>query len=161
MRIILSFFIAVILAASFGIWKLTSNTQALNKRIENTQSIVSALKAESTKLDRYEDGVGLSLAKFYLEVFNVIREVSFYHHADSEIKIIEAKDLVSIEDLFKPSVYRGIRYVDILCRIGVKDSLDTNLFEVLHKIIKTKPIEILDLRIEKGVLSLTMRLYGP
>ena len=51
-------------------------------------------------------------------------------------------------------------YADILCRIGLKDYHDAYLFEAFYKIIKNKPIEILEVEIEKDVLNLTMRLYG-
>jgi len=161
MRIITSFFLVVILAASFGIWRLTLDTHAQKSRIKNAEKIGAALKAESVSLDKYKDGKSLPLDKFCLEVFNDIKEISFYYHTDSEIKVIEARDLVNTEEFFRPSEYKGIRYVDILCQIGVKDSLDMYLFEVIHKVIKNKPIEILGLRIEKDVLNLTMRLYGP
>ena len=62
---------------------------------------------------------------------------------------------------FKPSQYRGIRCVDVSCRIDLKDLSDTYLFEALYKIIRNKPIDILDVEIEKDAVNLTMRLYGP
>ena len=42
----------------------------------------------------------------------------------------------------------------------MKDSLDTSLFETLYKIVRNRPVEILDIRIEKDAVNLTMRLYG-
>lgn len=161
MRTITSFFLVVILAASFGIWRLNLDTHAQKSQIKNAEKIGAALKAESVSLNKYKDGKSLPLDRFYLEVFNDIKEISFYYHTDSEIRIIEAKDLVDTEEFFRPSEYKGIRYVDILCKTNVKDPLDMYLFEVIHKVIKNKPIEILNLRIEKDVLNLTMRLYGP
>ena len=161
MRTITCIFLVISLIVSFGIWKLTSNTHILTSRIRNTEKEISALKVESKNLAKYKDEQALSLDKFYLEVFNDIKELSFYYHADSEIKVLEARDLVNTQEFFKPSRYKEIKYVDILCRICLKDSLDMYLFEMLYKIIKNKPIEILEVRIEKDVLNLTMRLYGP
>jgi len=43
----------------------------------------------------------------------------------------------------------------------LKDLSDTYLFEALYKIIRNKPIDILDVEIEKDSINLTMRLYGP
>ena len=161
MRIVTSILIAISIVLSIGIWKLTSDTRSFNNRIKNAEKEIALLKAQITDLDKYKYEKGISLDKFYLEVFNDIKEVSFYYRASSEIKIPEAKDLVSLLRFFKPSQYRGIRCVDVLCRIDLKDLSGTYIFEMLYKIIKNRPIDILDVEIEKDVLSLTMRLYGP
>ena len=160
MRIVTSILIAISIVLSIGICKLTSDTRSFNNRIKNAEKEIASLKAQITDLDKYKDEKGISLDKFYLEVFNDIKEVSFYYHASSEIKIPEAKDLVSLFRFFKPSQYRGIRCVDVLCRINLKDLSGTYIFETLYKIIRDRPIDILDAEIEKDVLSLTMRLYG-
>ena len=161
MRIIICAFLIVTLAMSFGIWKLTSETHALTSYIRDAQNTIWALKKESRDIAKYKDAQGLSLDKFYPEVFNDIKEISFYYRVPSEIKIIEAKDLVNLLEFFKPSQYRGIRCVDMLCQIGLKDPLDIYSFEALYKIMKNRPLEILGVEIENGVLNLTMRLYGP
>ena len=160
MRTIFCIFLIISLSISFGIWKLTSNTRLLTHQIKNSEGVIAALKLESKGLDKYRFEKSLPLDKFYLLVFNNIKEMSFYYNASSEIKAIEAKDLVNISEFFKPSQYKGVRYLDILCRIDFKDSHGTYLFEALYRILKNKPIEILEAKIEKDVLGLTMRLYG-
>lgn len=161
MRIVSCIFLAMGLVMSFGIWKLTSETRVLTDLIRNAEKETAALKKEFRNISKYKDEQGLPLDKFYLEAFNDIKEVFFYHRVSSEIKIIEAKDLVNIAEFFKPSQYKGIRHVDILCQICLKDPLDIYSFDALYKIIKNKPIEILDVEIENGVFNLTLRLYGP
>ena len=121
---------------------------------------VSRIEQESKGLDKYKDEQGISLEKFYPEVFSVIKEICSYYHADSEIKIIGAKDFVDIGEFFKESQYKGIRCVDILAKIDIKDQLDTYLIAVLSKMTKLRPIEILGLNLEKDMLNLTLRLYG-
>jgi len=160
MKIVTCVFLAIVLIVSFGIWKLSQDTRLLTERVRNTQSLVDSLKKESKDIAKYKDGQGLSLDKFYLETFNTIKEISFYYHVPSEIKIVGAKDFANLSELFKPSQYRGIKYMDALCQIGLKDPLDICLFETLYRIMKNKPLEILDAKIENDVLSLTMRLYG-
>ena len=161
MKTTICIFLVITAIISFGIWRLTSNTLLFTSQIRSAEKIITALKLESKGLDKYKCEQGLPLDKFYLGIFNDIKEVSFYYHASSEIKVLEAKDLVATEDFFKPSQYRGIRCVDILCQIGLKDPLDIYSFEALYKIMKNKPVEILGVEIENGVLNLTMRLYGP
>lgn len=109
---------------------------------------------------KYKSQAPLSLEKFYLEVFNDIKELSSYYRAASEVKIIEAKDLVNIQDFFKESRYKGIRYVDVLCRFDFRGQSDTYLFDMLYKMLKFRPIEVLEVSLEKNILNLTMRLYG-
>ena len=150
----------IITIVSFGIWRLTSNTFLLTSQMRSAEKIITALKLESKGLDKYKCEQGLPLDKCYLGIFNDIKEVSFYYYVSSEIKVLEVKDLVTMSEFFKPSQYKGIKYIDILCRIGLKDYHDAYLFEALYKIIKNKPIEILEARIEKDALNLTMRLYG-
>jgi len=160
MRTIICIFLAIVLVISFGIWKLSQDTRLLTERVKNAQRLVDSLKKESRDIAKYKDGQSLSLDKFYLETFSTIKEISFYYCVPSEIKIIGAKDLTTLPELSKPSQYRGIIYMDALCQIGLKDPLDICLFDTLYKIMKNKPLEILDAKIENGVLSLTMRLYG-
>ena len=160
MKTTICIFLVITAIISFGIWRLTSNTLLFTSQIRSAEKIITALKLESKGLDKYKCEQGLPLDKCYLGIFNDIKEVSFYYHASSEIKVIGSEDLVTTSEFFKPSQYKGIRYVDILCRIGLKDYHDAYLFETLYKIIKNKPIEILEARIEKDVLNLTMRLYG-
>lgn len=160
MRIITCFFLFLALAVSFGIWKITWNTQLLNIRIEKAEEEISMLSQESKALEKYKDEPSLSLDKSYPGVFSGIKEICSYYHADSEVKIIEAKDFVNTREFFKSSQYQGIRYVDILCQVDFKNQPDTYLFDTLYKMLKSGPLEILELNLEKNILNLTMRLYG-
>jgi hypothetical protein len=160
MRIITCFFLFLTLAVSFGIWTTTSNTHLLDSRIEKAAEEITAMNQESMGLDKYKDEQAIMLDKFYPEVFNDINEISSYYHADSEVKIIAAKDLVNTREFFKPSQYKGINYVDILCQVDLKDQPDTYLFVAFYKMAQSMPIEILGLNLEKNILSVTMRLYG-
>ena len=161
MRIVIAIFLIITLTASVGIWKVTQDTRLLKSRIKNTEKEIASLKVEARTLDKYKDEKALSLEKFYLQVFNDIKEVSFYYHASIEIKVLEAKDLVSLFEFFKSSQYRGIRYIDVKCQVNLKDLPDMYLFETLYKIVKNRPIDILEMEMGKDVLNLTMRLYGP
>ena len=137
------------------------DTSELSGQIKKNRERASAVKQEQDGLLKYKNQNPLSLEKFYLEVFSDIKEFSFYYHAASEIKIIGAKDLVSIKDFFKESQYKGIRYVDVLCRLDLKNQPDTYLFDMLYKMLKSRSIEVLEVSLEKNILNLTMRLYGP
>ena len=161
MRIITFIFVIVTLSISIWIWNFTSTTRLLYGRMKNAAGQVSSLKEEQGALSGYKSEQGLSLDKFYLEIFNDINEISSYYHIDSEISIVNSKDLVNTEEFFKESRYKGIRYLDLLCRLDLKDKPDTYLFEMLYKILKQKPIEILEVRLDKNNLNLTLRLFGP
>ena len=160
MRIVIAIILAITLVISIGVWKVNLDIRRLNGSIKTDELKSLALKKEAGDLDKYRDEKGVPLDKFYLEVFNDIKDISFYYHASSEIKIPEAKDLGNIAQAFRPSQYRGIRCADIACRISLKNILDTNLFEALYKILKNKPVDILEWKIEKDNINLTMRLYG-
>jgi len=161
MRIITFIFVIVALALSVLLWNITSDTRFLSRQAKNTLGIISAVTQEKDGLRKYKNQSSLSLEKFYLEVFNDIKELSFYYRAASEIKILDAKDLVNIQDLFKESQYKGIRYVDVVCRFDLKNRPNTYLFDTLYKMLKSRPIEILEVSLENNILNVTMRLYGP
>lgn len=160
MRIITCFFLFLILAVSFGTWKLSLSTHTFNRQITKAEEGIRRIVNESKGLLKYKEEKGLSLDRFYLAVFNDIKEICSYYHANSELRIIEAKDFVNTQEFFRQSPYKGIRYVDILCRVDLKDQPDTYLFDLLYKMTKSKPIEILEVNLEKNMLSLTMRIYG-
>ena len=160
MRIITCLFLILALAVSFGIWKISLNTHLLNSRIEMAEKEVSRIEQGSNGLDKYKDAQGISLEKFYPEVFSDIKEISSYYRADSEIKIIGAKDFVNTEEFFKESQYKGVRYADISVHVDLKAQPDAYLIAVLCKLAKIRPIEILGLNLEKDMLNLTLRLYG-
>ena len=160
MKTVMAIILALTLIASFGIWKVTSDTRVLNQKIKHVEKVVAEQKAQIGDLKKYKDEEGIDLNRSYFEHFNNIKEISFYYHVASEVKILGAKDLSGIDEFSRPSQYKGIRCVDIICRINLKDSSDMSLFETLYKIVKNKPVEILDVKIEKDAVNLTMRLYG-
>jgi len=160
MRTITFLFVIVTLALSLLVWNITLDTRLLSGRIKKAKDKISAVKQEKDALFKYKSQTPLSLDKFYLEVFNDIKELSSYYHVASEIKIIGSKDLVNTQEFFKESQYKGIRYVDVLCQLDLKNQLDTYLFDTLCKMLKSRPIEVLEVRLEKNILNLTMRLYG-
>ena len=160
MKIVAAVILVAILIASFGVWKITSDTHLINSRIKTAEKEIASLKLERKDLDRYKDEKILPLEALYFELFNDIKEVSFYYRAISEIKVPGAKDLASIEEFFKPSQYKGVRCVDIVCGISLKDLSDICIFETLYKIVQNRPVDILYAEIKKDAVTLTMRLYG-
>ena len=160
MKTAVAIILALTLIASFGIWKVTSDTRALNQKIKHAEKAVAEQKAQINDLKKYKDEEGIDLNRSYFELFNDIKEISFYYHVASEVKIIGAKDLSGVDELSKSSQYKGIRCVDIICRVSLKDSSNTALFETVYKVVRNRPVEILDIRIEKDAVNLTMRLYG-
>ena len=136
------------------------DTRLLSGQVKKVKDEISAVKLEKDALLKYKSQTPLSLDKFYLEVFSDIKELSSYYRAVSEIKIIGSKDLVNTQEFFKESQYKGIRYVDVLCQLDLKNQPGTYLFDVLYKMLKSRPIEILEVRLEKNILNLTMRFYG-
>jgi hypothetical protein len=160
MRIITFLSIAVILVLSVLLWNLALDTRFLSGQLKSTAGRIGAIKQEKDSLLKYKNQEALPLEKFYLEVFNDIKELSFYYRTASEVKIIDAKDRVDIQTFFKESRYRGIKQIDVLCRFDLRDKPDTYLFGSLCKMLKSRPIEILEVGIEKDILNLTIRLYG-
>ena len=161
MRIITFLFVIVTLVLSVLVWNLTSDTRFLSGQVKKAKDEISAVKQEKDALLKYKSQTPLSLDKFYLEVFSDIKELSSYYRVVSEIKIIGARDLVNTQEFFKESRYKGISYVDVLCRLDLKNQPDTYLFDMLYKMLKSRSIEVLEVSLEKNILNLTMRLYGP
>jgi hypothetical protein len=154
------FFVILTLALSLLVWNITLDTRLLSGQIKKNTEHISAIKQEKDALLKYRSQIPLSLDQFYLEVFSDIKELSSYYRAVSEIKIIGSKDFVNTQEFFKESQYKGIRYVDVLCRLDLKNQSDTYLFNTFYKMLKSRLIEILEVRLEKNILNLTMRLYG-
>jgi len=160
MRIITFLFVIAALVLSVLVCNFTLDTRFLSWQAKNAAERINAVKQGQDALLKYKSQAPLSLEKFYLEVFNDIKELSFYYRAVSEVKIVDAKDFVNIEDFFKESQYKGIKYVDILCCFDLKNQSDPYLFDTLYKMLRLKPVEVLEIRLEKNILNLTMRLYG-
>lgn len=142
------------------IWKLSQNTGILNSQIEKAKEEISRINIESKGLAKYKDEKPARLAKLYLDVFNNIRKISGYYNAESLVKIAGSTNGVDIEQFFSPAQYKGIRYVDLLCQINLKDTPDKYLLGMLYEMTKNKPISISEIKIEKNMLNLTIRLYG-
>ena len=160
MRIIAGFFTITAFIAFLWTWELFKDTRILNNEIKRANEEVSGINSELEGLLKYKNGTGQPLAKFYLGVFNDIKEICSYYDTASEIKIVSGKDLTNVEEFFNESQYRGIKYVDVLCRFGLKSLDEVHLFYVLYETVKREPIRILDVRIENNTVVLTMRLYG-
>lgn len=160
MRIITFLFAIIILVLSVLLWNFTSDARFISRQIKKTAERITAVKQEQDALLKYKSQGVLGLEKFYLELFNDIKEISFYYRAASEIKIIGARDLVNMQEFFKESQYKGIRYVDVLCRFDLRGQPDMYLFDTLYKMLKSRPIEMREVSLEKNIFNLTMRLYG-
>ena len=160
MRIITFLFVIVTLALSVLAWNVALDMRYLLNQVKNAKDQISAISQEKDTLLKYKSQAPLFLDKLYLEVFSNVKEFSSYYRAVSEIKIIGSKDLVNMQEFFKESQYKGIKYVDVLVRVDLKNQPDTYLFDMLYKRIKSMPIEILEVNFEKNILNLTMRLYG-
>jgi hypothetical protein len=160
MKIITFLSVTVTLILSIWIWNIASDTRLLSSQIQNTKDEISALNQEKDSLLKYKSQTPNSLEKFYLKVFSDIKEVCSYYHVPCELIIVGAKDFVNTREFFRESQYKGIRYVDISCRVDLKDKLNPYLFDMLSRFLKSAPIEILEVRLEKNILNLTLRLYG-
>ncbi len=160
MKRITLIFVVTLLALMVLLWNLASEINTINRGIKNAVSEISQIKKEQATLVKYKSEKPLSLEKFYLEVFNDIKELSFYYRAPCEVKIIGAKDLVNIRNFFKESQYKGAKYVDLACSFDLRKQRNSYLLDALYKMLKSKPLDVLDVSIEKGIVTVTMRLYG-
>lgn len=160
MRIITLLFVIVTLALSVLVWNIVLDTRLLSGQVKKAKNEIGAVKREQDVLLKYKSQTPLSLDNFYLEVFSDIKELSSYYRAVSEIKIIGSKDLVNTREFFKESQYKGIKYVDVLCQLDFRGQPDIYLFDMLYKMLKPRPVEVLEVSLEKNILNLTMRLYG-
>ena len=137
-----------------------ADTRVLNDGIKRTTAAISAVRKEQDVLSRYQSEKSLSLEKLYLQLFNRAKEISFYYRLGCEVKILGAKDLVNIREFFKESQYKGISCVDVLCRVELKKQQDVYLLNAFYKMFKSMPVDVLEARLEKNTLNLTLRLYG-
>ena len=160
MKRITLIFVITLLALIVLLWNLVSDTRTLNSGIKSAIDEISQVKKEEETLLKYKSEKPVPLEKFYLEVFNDIKEISFYYRAPSEIKIIGAKDLVGIRSFFKESQYKGIKYVDLSCSFDLRKQRNTYLLDALYKMLKSRPLDVLDVSLEKSIINITMRLYG-
>ncbi|MDD5610556.1 MAG: hypothetical protein PHH69_03305 [Candidatus Omnitrophica bacterium] len=160
MKRIILIFVVTLLALMVLLWNLASEINTINRGIKNAVNEISQIKKEQATLVKYKSEKPLSLEKFYLDVFNDIKEVSFYYRAPCEVKVIGAKDLVNIRNFFKESQYKGIKQVDLFCSFDLRKQRNAYLLDALYKILESKPLDVLDVSIEKGILTITMRLYG-
>ncbi len=160
MKRITLIFVVTLSALMVLLWNLASEINTINRGVKNAVSEISQIKKEQATLVKYKSEKPLSLEKFYLEVFNDIKELSFYYRAPCEVKVIGAKDLVNIRNFFKESQYKGIKQVDLSCSFDLKKQRNAYLLDALYKMLKSKPLDVLDVSIEKGIVTVTMRLYG-
>ncbi len=160
MRIITGFFIIISLAVCLLTSRFFKDTRALNKEIKKVQNKITMIDTEYKSLAKYKDSAVVSLSRFYVDVFNNIKQISVYYNSECRIKIIGCRDLVSIEEFFKPSEYKGVRCVDVLSQLNLEEPSSVYLFEMFYEMAKTMPLEITEVKIEKNTVNLTTRLYG-
>jgi len=160
MKRITFIFVIIISALSLLLWNIASDRRVLNNGIKRAKDEITAVKKEQEALLKYKSEKPLRLEKFYLQVYNAIKDICFYYRVASEVKIIGAKDLVNINEFFKESQYQGVRRVDLSCSLDLGSQRDGYLLDALYKMLKSRPIDVLEARFEKGILSITMRLYG-
>jgi hypothetical protein len=160
MRIITSLFWILISVLLVLLCNLAVDTRVLNGGIKRTAAAIRAVRKEQDVLFRYQSEKPFSLEKLYLQLFNRAKEISFYHRVGCEVKILGAKDLVNIREFFKESQYKGISCVDVLCRVELKKQQDVYLLNAFYKMLKSMPVDVLEARLEKNTLNLTLRLYG-
>ena len=161
MRIITFLFWILISVLLVLLCTFAADTRVLNDGIKRTTAAISAVRKEQDVLSRYQSEKPLSLEKLYLQLFNRAKEFSFYYRLGCEVKILGAKDLVNIREFFnKESQYKGISCVDVLCRVELKKQQDVYLLNAFYKMFKSMPVDVLEARLEKNTLNLTLRLYG-
>ena len=160
MRIITFLFWILVSVVLVLLCNLTGNTRILNDGIRRTTAAIGALRKEQDALSRYRSEKPLPLEKLYRELFNRAKEIAFYYRAGCEVKILSARDLVDIREFFKESQYKGISCVDVLCRVELKKQQDVYLSNAFYKMLKSMPADVLEARLEKNTLNLTLRLYG-
>lgn len=160
MRIITFISVTVTLILSVWIWNIASDTRTLSLEIKKAKEEISAIKQEKESLLKYKSQLPSYLEKFYLKVFGDIKEVCSYYRVPCELTIVNAKDFVNTREFFKESRYKGIGYIDVSCRVDFKDKLNPYLLDMLSGILKSAPIEMLEAKLDKNILNLTLRLYG-
>ena len=132
----------------------------INSRVRKTGEEITLLNLEYKGLKQYKEKAPISLTKLYLDLLNNIKEISNYSNAVSVIKIPGANDAANIEQFFKASAYKGIRYMDVLCEVDFKDELDEHFLPMFYEMIKLKPVTLLEVSLKEGRLTLKLRLYG-
>jgi hypothetical protein len=160
MKRIILIFVITLIALMVLLWNLASGINTINRGINNAVSEISQIKKEQATLVKHKSEKPLSLEKFYLEVFNDIKEFSFYYRAPCEVKVIGAKDLVNIRNFFKESQYKGVKYIDLICSFDLKKQRNAYLLDALYKMLKSKPLDVSGVSIEKGIVTVIVRLYG-
>ncbi len=160
MKIITFLLVIVTLVLSVLVWNFTSDNRLLSGEIKKAKDEINAVKQEKDTLLKYKSQAPNSLDEFYLKVFSGIKEICSYYHAGCEFNIVDSKDFVNTREFFRESQYKGIRYVDVLCRIDLKSRFSAYLFDMLFRLLKSEPVEIMEVKIEKNILNLTIRLYG-
>lgn len=160
MKIIICLFVIVSSALSLWAWELSKDTQEVNHQIAMMQKEIGTIELESKGLASYKTKASTKLSEFYLDVFNDIREICSYYNAEPAVKIAGGIDGRNIEEFFIPSQYKGVRCVDLLIRINPNQAAVARLLSLFYEMAQTLPIQIQEIKIEKNIVDLTMRLYG-
>jgi len=152
--------IAAILVLSIRIWGLNQDTILINSRLNKVQGEIHTIILKEKGLAVYKDEAALPLDQYYLQVYNDIKEIAAYYDETCEVKTVGAKDLTAVKDLFKPSVYEGIKYFDVFCRFSLSERTGDSLLRMFCGLSQAGPMEILEVDLEKNTVVLIMRLYG-
>lgn len=150
----------MVLFLSIKIWGLGQDSRLLNTRIKKTRQEIHAIGLREKSLADYKDETPLPLSELYLDVFNGIKEIAGYYNEPCEVKVLGGRDLTNIGEFFKASAYEGIRYVDISCRFNLNAETAASLLRMFYGLKNSRPMEILDVNMQKDKAVLTMRLYG-
>lgn len=147
-------FISVQMVQLFG------KTAQLAADLRLANSEITKYDAELKKIAGYKESKGEVLTKLYVEILNKVKAVAGYYEATGEVQISGAQDLVNIEQFSKDSIFHGVKYMDVVCRVDFKGKSDSSVFDYFYEIQKNNPVDILGIKIEKTVVNIQMRLYG-
>ena len=142
-------------------WNSFQQKNLINNRVRKTGEEITLLNLEYEGLKQYKNKAPISLTRLYLDLLNNIKEISNYSNALSLIKIPGTNDNTDIEQFFKASAYKGIRYMDVLCEVNFKEELDKHFLPMFYEMIKLKPVTLLEISLKEDRLTLKLRLYGP
>ncbi|HAH20148.1 MAG TPA: hypothetical protein DCL49_04495 [Candidatus Omnitrophica bacterium] len=140
--------------------KLFGEGVRMTSELRNVKSDIVKYNAELAAIDSYKNAPAKPLTIFYVEILNKVKSLAGYYEAIGNVQIVGAKDLVNIEQFFKDSVFHGVKYVDVLCRVDFKGRADGMVFDYFYEIQESNPVEIIGVKIEKTVVNIQMRLYG-
>ena len=160
MKLIILGVVVILAFISVQVVNLWDKTARLTTELRVVSNEIATYNSELTKIAGYKDARPALLTNLYVEILNKVKAVAAYYEAIGEVRIPGAEDLVNIEQSFKDSVFHGVKYVDVLCKIDFKGKNDGSIFDYFYEIQKNNPVEIVGVKIEKTAVNIQMRLYG-